>query len=77
MPRYLRLDKGSETGKKSALHAFLIVVDKAEIMDDASDSIILDLSTSNKIERWWRDLHKRFDYCKDDTTIHIMFDTCS
>ena len=59
MPRYLRLDKGTETGKMSTLHAFL--VNKAEIMDDALDSIIYGPSTSNKIERWWRDLHERFE----------------
>lgn len=59
IPRFLRLDKGTETGKMSTLHAFL--VDKAEIMDDAVDSIIYGPSTSNKIERWWRDLHERFE----------------
>ena len=59
MPRFLRLDKGTETGKMSAVHAFLI--DKAGIMDDPVDSIIYGPSTSNKIERWWRDLHERFE----------------
>jgi hypothetical protein len=58
IPRFLRLDKRTETGKMSTLHAFL--VDKAEIMDDAVDSIIYGPSTSNKIERWaWRDLATR------------------
>ena len=59
MPRFLRLDKGTETGKMSTLHAFL--VDKAEIMEDPVDSIIYGPSTSNEIEWWWRDLHERFE----------------
>jgi hypothetical protein len=59
LPRFLRLDKGTETGKMSTLHTFL--VDKAGIMDDAVDSIIYGPSTSNKIERWWCDLHERFE----------------
>ena len=67
MPRFLRLDKGTETGKMSTLHAFL--VDKAGIMEDAVDSIIYGPSTSNKIERWWRDLHERFEqYFKEHLT---------
>lgn len=59
MSRFLRLDKGTETGKMSTVHAYL--VNKAGIMDDAVDSIIYGPSTSNKIERWWRDLHERFE----------------
>ena len=59
MPRFLRLDKGTETGKMSTLHAFL--VDKAGIMEDVVDSIIYGPSTSNKIERWWRELHEWFE----------------
>ena len=59
MPLVHRLDKGTEMGKMSTPHAFL--VNKAEIMDDAVDSIIYGPSTSNKIERWWHDLHERFE----------------
>ena len=28
-------------------------------MNDPTDSIIYGSSTSNKIERWWRELHER------------------
>ena len=41
MPRFLRRDKGTEIGKMSTLHAFL--EHKAEIMEDAVDSIIYGL----------------------------------
>ena len=30
-------------------------------MDDRTDSIIYGPSTSNKIERWWRELHERLE----------------
>ncbi|XP_028416829.1 uncharacterized protein LOC114541037 [Dendronephthya gigantea] len=59
LSRYLRIDRGTETGKMATIHAYL--VNKFEIMDDATDSIIYGPSTSNKIERWWRDLHERLE----------------
>jgi hypothetical protein len=67
MPRYLRIDKGTETGKMATVHAYL--VNKAGIMDDAVDSVIYGPSTTNKIERWWRDLHERLEkYLKEQLT---------
>jgi hypothetical protein len=30
-------------------------------MNDPTDSVIHGPSTSNKIERWWRDLHERLE----------------
>ena len=59
LSRYLRIDRGTETGKMATIHAYL--VNKMGIMDDATDSIIYGPSTSNKIERWWRDLHERLE----------------
>ena len=56
---YLRIDRGTETGKMATIHAYL--VNKIGIMDDATDSIIYGPSTSNKIERWWHDLHERLE----------------
>ena len=53
---YIRIDRGTETGKMATIHAYL--VNKIGIMDDATDSIIYGPSASNKIERWWRDLHE-------------------
>ena len=47
--RYLRIDRGTETGKMATIHAYL--VNKTGIMDDTTDSIIYGPSTSNKIER--------------------------
>lgn len=58
MPPYIRIDKGTETGKMATVHAYL--VNKYELMEDAVKAIIHGPSTSNKIERWWRDLHERF-----------------
>ena len=83
MPRFLRLDKGTETGKMSTLHAFL--VNKAEIMDDAVDSIIYTVlphqiklsgggvtctkGSSDILKNIWR------IYCKKGTMILIMLNT--
>ena len=79
LPRYLRIDRGTETGKMATIHTYL--VNKSGIMNDPTDSVIYGSSTSNKIERWWWDLHKRLEkffkqqltsYYKDDNTIHTM-----
>ena len=56
LPRNLRVDRGTETGKMATIHAFLL--NQHGIMDDPTDSIIYGPSTSNKIERWWRELHE-------------------
>ena len=39
------------------IHVFLL--NQHEAMNDPTDSIIYGSSTSNKIERWWRELHER------------------
>ena len=59
MPSFLRIDKGTETGKMATVHIYLI--NKFEVMDDPVEAVIYGPSTSNKIERWWRDLHKRLE----------------
>ena len=59
LPRYLRIDKGTETGKMATMHTYLM--DQLNVMDDPTDAIIYGPSTSNKIERWWRDLHERLE----------------
>ena len=46
----LRIDMGTETGKMAATHAYLL--NQLKVMDDPTDAIIYDPSTSNKIERW-------------------------
>ena len=58
LPRYLRLDKGTETGKMCTIHAYL--VDKLGLFDDPVDSVVYGPSTSNKIERWWTRLEQYF-----------------
>ena len=43
----------------TTIHVFLL--NQHGIMDDPTDSIIYGPSTSNKIERWWRELHERLE----------------
>ena len=58
LSNFVRLDRAQ---KFAAIHTFLrcIVGD----MEDPTDSVIYGPSTSNKIERWWRDLpvHERME----------------
>lgn len=54
--KFLRLDKGTETGHMATIHAFL-----RQDQDDEPVTVFYGPSTNNKIERWWRDLHNRFE----------------
>ena len=58
IPNFLRIDKGTETGKLATMQAFLM---ESNNSDDATETVIYGPSTSNKIERWWRDLHERME----------------
>ena len=65
LPRNLRVDRGTETRKMATIHVFLL--NQHESMDD---SIIYGPSTSNKIERWWRELHERLEkFFKEQLTV--------
>ena len=68
MPNYLRLDKGTETGTMATIHVYLR--DKQGDLNEPADSVIFGPSTSNKIERWWRDLHERME--KDIKTSLVL-----
>lgn len=59
LPQFLRVDKGTETGKMATIQAYLM--NQFGIMDDPLHSVIYGPSTTNKIERWWRDLHERLE----------------
>ena len=59
MPRFLRIDRGTETGIMAAIHSYLI--DIVGDFNESSDSVIYGKSPTNKIERWWRDLHERLE----------------
>ena len=59
LPMFLRMDRGSETGKMATMHTFLM--SKQNILDDPVDSVAYGPSTTNKIERWWWDLHERLE----------------
>ncbi|XP_073252070.1 uncharacterized protein [Porites lutea] len=54
--KYLRLDKGTETGHMATIHAFL-----RQDQDNEPETVFYGPSTNNKIERWWGDLHNRFE----------------
>ena len=56
LPRNLRVDRGTETGKMASIDVYLL--NKHEVMNDPTDAIIYGPSTSNEIERWWRELHE-------------------
>lgn len=58
-PRFLRIDRGTETGKMCTIHAY--ISDRLGLFDDPLDSIMYGPSTTNKIERFWRDLHHRME----------------
>ena len=59
LPVNLRMDRGTETEKLATIHVYLL--NQHGLMDDPTDSIIYGPSTSNKMERWWRDLHERLE----------------
>ena len=59
IPCYLRVDKGTETGVMAAMQVYLM--DKCGDMANPTDSVVYGPSTTNKIERWWKDLHERME----------------
>ena len=59
LPVNLQIDRGTETCKVATIHFYLL--NQHGFMEDLTDSIIYGPLTSNKIERWWRDLHERLE----------------
>ncbi|KXJ15658.1 uncharacterized protein LOC110237035 [Exaiptasia diaphana] len=55
----LRLDKGTETGIMATMHAYLR--QNHGDVEDPVETVIYGPSTSNQIERWWRELHERLE----------------
>ena len=54
----IRLDRGTETGVLPSIHAFL----RRSHGDMApEDTVQYGTSTTNRIERWWRELHERLE----------------
>ena len=71
LPVNLRMNRGTETGKLVTIHVCLL--NQHGLMDDTTDSIIYGPSTSNKIERWWRDLHERLEaFFKEQLTTVLL-----
>eukprot|EP00794_Sanderia_malayensis_P021092 gene21092-23153_t len=55
----IRIDKGTETGEFVTIHAFLW--ERHGDMDPI-ETVMYGSSTSNQIERWWRELHERLEF---------------
>ena len=55
MPVFLRCDKGTETQKMASIHCYLMSTEQS-MYDDPVESIAYGPSTTNQMERWWRDL---------------------
>jgi len=53
------MGKGTETGKMAATHSYLI--SKQDFFENHVDSVVYGPSTTNNIERWWRNLHERLE----------------
>ena len=68
VPVNLRMDRGTEICKLATIHVYLL--NQHGLMDDPTDSIIYGPSTSNRIERWWRNLHERLEaFFKERLTV--------
>lgn len=55
----IRIDRGTETDIMSTMHCFLRA--KHGDLEDATESVLYDPSTQNKIARWWRELLDRME----------------
>ncbi|KAK6173659.1 hypothetical protein SNE40_017071 [Patella caerulea] len=60
MSTYLRMDKGTETGVIATMHSYLHQHHNIH-EDEPTDTVIYGPSTSNQIERWWKELHERLE----------------
>ena len=54
----IRLDRGTEMGVLASIHAFLI---RSHGDMAPEDTVQYGTSTTNRIERWWRELHERLE----------------
>ncbi|XP_066920717.1 uncharacterized protein [Clytia hemisphaerica] len=63
MPNFMRIDKGSETGTMATMQSYLRnkTCSEDQVIDEPCDSVIYGPSTTNQIERWWRELHERLE----------------
>ena len=59
LPSFIRIDKGTETVKIATMQAYLR--DHVIEIDYFTLCIKYGPSTTNKVERWWRDLNERLE----------------
>ena len=55
------MDKGTETGIVATILAYLCSRQPNLTDEEATERIIYGPSTSNQIERWWKELHERLE----------------
>ena len=70
IPRYMRVDLGTENGLIGTIQSFLRR-HHADIAD-ATDTFLVGPSTSNKIERFWRDLHERMEKAIKEILLRLL-----
>ncbi|XP_028403939.1 uncharacterized protein LOC114526526 [Dendronephthya gigantea] len=58
LPKRIRVDKGTETGKMATIHCYL---QEKVGNEDAIETVLYGPSTQNKIERWWQELLERME----------------
>ena len=64
VPRTIRVDKGTETGVMAEMQCQFHVIYRTfgdDIKETSTKAVRYGPSTANKIERFWRDLHERFE----------------
>ena len=70
LPRFIRIDCGTETGKMATIQTYLSI--KVGDLDNLVDFVIYGPSTTNKIERWWRDLHERLEKYFKEQLVELL-----
>ena len=74
IPARIRIDKGSESesesGDMGAMHALLR--ESHGDTDNPSECVIFGKSTANQIERWWKELHERFEKFFKEMLIYLL-----
>ena len=70
IPARIRIDKGSETGDMGAMHALLR--ESHGDTDNLSECVIFGKSMANQIERWWKELHERFEKFFKEMLLYLL-----
>ena len=74
LARFIWIDCGTDPGKMATIQTYLS--SKVSDLNDSVDSVIYGPSTTNKIERWWKDLHERLEKYLRDSWFHFYGKIC-